>query len=370
MSLVAHTDLPTFARLRAEGHEVLSVDRARQQDIREMHIGLLNMMPDAALEATERQFYRLVGAANPIVQFHMHPFTIPGLVRSPEAQAHIDRYYETFDKIQMEGLDGLIISGANVTHPYLQAESFWEPLTEVFNWARHHVASTLCSCLATHALIQYGYGIERTHLGFKRWGVYSHRVVEPLHPLVSNINTRFDVPHSRFNEIFREDMERVGLRVLVESGEAGVHLAVSDDLLRVVFFQGHPEYDTNSLLKEYKREVTRYFRAEREDYPPLPEHYFSHELAELLNGYGQQVRGARREGRPMPEFIEAELMPHLDNTWRDTAKAVFNNWLGLIYQVTDQNRGKPFMDHVDSQDPLSLVERLRTGAACQTADGD
>ncbi len=358
MPLVAHNDLPTFKRLSDEGQEVLSVERARHQDIREMHIGLLNMMPDAALEATERQFYRLVGAANPIVQFHMHPFTIEGLTRSGEAQAHIDRYYESFDKIRDEGLDGLIISGANVTHARLQQEPFWQPLTEVFDWARQHVSSTLCSCLATHALIQYGYGIERTPLGFKRWGVYPHRVVEPIHPLVATINTRFDVPHSRFNEIFRGDMERAGLRVLVESEEAGVHLAVSEDLMRVVFFQGHPEYDTISLFKEYKREVTRYFAGARDDFPPLPEHYFSLDLEDCLNQYGQKVRQARREGLPFPELPEEQVAIHLDNTWRDTAKAVFNNWLGLIYQVTDQDRRKPLMGHVNPHDPLGLVGKL------------
>jgi homoserine O-succinyltransferase len=336
MPLVALTDLPTFKRLSDEGQEVLSVERARHQDIREMHIGLLNMMPDAALEATERQFYRLVGAANPIVQFYMHPFTIPGSSHSTGAQAHIDRYYESFEKIRDKGLDGLIISGANVTHAHLQQEPFWQPLTEVFDWARQNVTSTLCSCLATHALVQYGYGIERTHLGFKRWGVYSHRVVEPLHPLVSMINTRFDVPHSRFNEIFREDMERVGLRVLVESEEAGVHLAVSEDLVR----------------------VTRYYMGEREDYPPLPEHYFNLDLSDRLNRHGQKIQRARREGLPLPEFEEQEVVSHLDNTWRDSAKAVFNNWLGLIYQVTDQDRRKPLMGRLDPNDPLSLVGKL------------
>lgn len=366
MPLVAHTDLPTFQRLREEGQEVLSVERAAHQDIREMHIGLLNMMPDAALEATERQFYRLVGAANPIVQFHMHPFTIEGLPRGAATREHIRRYYESFERIREDGLDGLIISGANVTHAHLQEEPFWQPLTEVFDWARQNVTSTLCSCLATHALIQYRYGIERTHLGFKRWGVYSHRVVEPRHPLVSTINTRFDVPHSRFNEIFREDMERMGLRVLVESGEAGVHLAVSEDLLRVVFFQGHPEYDTISLLKEYKREIARYFTGERGDYPPLPEHYFNHELADQLNEYGQKVRQAHHTGAPLPEFVEADIVPHLDNTWCDTAKAVFNNWLGLIYQVTGQDRRQPLMDRLDPRDPLGLAGKLREAARFTT----
>jgi len=355
MPLVAHTELPTFQRLREEGQEVLSVERAAHQDIREMHIGLLNMMPDAALAATERQFYRLVGAANPIVQFHMHPFTIDGLPRSAKAREYISHYYESFEQIQRDGLDGLIVSGANVTHPSLPQESFWEPLTEVFDWAKQHVTSILCSCLATHALIHYCYGIERTHLGGKRWGVYSHRVVEPRHPLVADINTRFDVPHSRFNEIFHEDMEAAGLKVLVESEEAGVHLAVSQDLFRVIFFQGHPEYDTISLLKEYKREIMRYFHGEREDYPAFPEHYFSLEVSGLLNEYGQHLRSAKRAGRMPPELPEDLIIKHLDNTWRDTAKAVFNNWLGKIYQITDTDRRKPFMDHIDPSNPLRLT---------------
>ncbi|NJD05170.1 MAG: homoserine O-succinyltransferase [Methylococcaceae bacterium] len=363
MPLVAHTPLPTFDRLREEGQEVLTVERAAHQDIREMHIGLLNMMPDSALAATERQFYRLVGTANPIVQFHMHPFTIEGLPRSAEARDYIDRHYESFEKIKQAGQDGLLISGANVTHPKLTEEAFWEPLTEVFDWARDHVASILCSCLATHALIQYCYGIERTHRGAKRWGVYSHRVVDPHHPLVANINTRFDVPHSRFNEVFREDMERVGLKVLVESEDAGVHLAVSPDRFRIVFFQGHPEYDVISLMKEYKREVMRYHRGEADDYPPFPEHYFSLEVTGLLNEYGRRLRSARRAGQPAPEFPEAAIISHLDNTWRDTAKAVFNNWLGKIYQITDQDRRKPFMDHVDPNDPLGL------GRGTDWADG-
>ncbi|MFN3918849.1 MAG: homoserine O-succinyltransferase [Methylohalobius sp.] len=354
MPLVAHTELPTFERLRAEGQKVLPLDAARHQDIRELHIGLLNMMPDKALEATERQFFRLLGGCNQIVQFYVHPFTIDGLERGAEARAHIERYYEPFEKIREEGLDALIISGANVTHADISEEPFWEPLTEVFDWARQHVTSILCSCLATHALVQYSYGIRRTRLPAKRWGVYSHRVVNPRHPLVADINTRFDVPHSRFNELFREDLEQVGLKILVESEVAGVHLAVSPDLLRVVYFQGHPEYDTVSLLKEYKREVGKYCSGEREDYPPLVDNYFNPKAQAILRDYRAAVESARRRGEELPSFPESVLLPLLDNTWRDTAKAVFNNWLGLVYQVTDQDRRVPFMPGIDPDNPLRL----------------
>lgn len=354
MPLVAHTDLPTFWRLADEGEEILTPDRASHQCIRELHIGLLNIMPDAALEATERQFFRLVGACNQIAQFHVHPFTIDGLERSPVAWEHIHNYYETFEQIKLDGLDALIISGANVTHDHLQDEAFWQPLTEVFAWAKQNVTSILCSCLATHALIQSCYGVERTRLPAKRWGVFSHKVIDRQHPLVAEINTRFDVPHSRFNEVFKSDMEKHGLKILVTSEEAGVHLAVSPDGFRVIFFQGHPEYDDISLLKEYKREVIRFYNSERDDYPPYPENYFDEAVQVLLTDYAKQVKAAKLASEPIPTLPEAQIIEHLDITWRDSAKAVFNNWLGKVYQITNEDRRLPFMDGIDPDNPLGL----------------
>jgi homoserine O-succinyltransferase len=353
MPLVAHIDLPTFSRLQEEGEDILPKHRADHQDIRALHIGLLNMMPDTALEATERQFFRLVGACNQIAQFYVHPFTIEGLERSPQGQAHIDKYYQTFAQIKQEGLDALIISGANVTHANLEKEAFWQPLTEVFDWAKQNVTSTLCSCLATHALIQYCYGIRRIHQPNKRWGVFSHQLTDRTHPLVVEINTRFDVPHSRFNDISQTAMEQVGIKVLATS-EMGVHLAVSPDGFRIVYFQGHPEYDDISLLKEYKREVIRFFKQDREDYPPFPEHYFNPEVQSIFFSYQRQVIAAKQQQQSLPEFPEAQVIPHLDNTWRDTAKAVFNNWLGKIYQITNQERGLPFMEGINPNNPLGL----------------
>src|SRR5690606_54953 len=99
------------------------------------------------------------------------PFTLKEIERGPQARAHIERYYETFEDIQRQGLDALIISGANVTGPNLAHEPFWEPLIEVIDWAYENVTSTLCSCLATHAVLQFRYGKRRIPLGFKRWGV-------------------------------------------------------------------------------------------------------------------------------------------------------------------------------------------------------
>jgi len=352
MPLVAHSGLPTFERLREEGMHVIPGDKAIHQDIRELHIGLLNMMPDAALAATERQFLRLVGEANPIAQFYVHPFTLEELPRSPRALEHVDRYYEPFEKLEAEGLDALIITGANVTHPDLSREPFWDPLRRVTDWALENVTSVLCSCLATHAMMEFRYGQKRRPLGFKRWGVFPHVVVDRGHPLVSDVNTLFDVPHSRFNGVSREQFQAAGLHVLAESEVAGVHLAVSADGFRVVFFQGHPEYDTISLLKEYKREVTRYAKGDRPDYPPFPDNYFSPQSQAVLDEHRDRLVVALERGDSPPEPPEALVTRALHNTWHDTAEAVVGNWIGAVYQVTNNDRRLPFMADVDPQDPL------------------
>jgi len=354
MPLVEHLDLPTFSRLREQGHEVLPLERAVHQDIRELHIGFLNMMPDAALEATERQFIRLVGNCNRIAQFYVYPFSLPGLKRSEETREYIERYYCKFEDLKEQGLDALIITGANVENPSLEQEAFWEPLLEVVRWANQNVSSILCSCLATHALLKHLYGIERQPLPAKRWGVYSHRISSPGHPLLRGINTRFDVPHSRYNEISRQQLEDAGLTILAESEEGGVHMAVSPDQFRMIYFQGHPEYDINSLLKEYKRELWRYLQGELKATPPLPENYFSAKARQLTEQYFKQVSTAPAASRPGLDLLEDKLENILDNTWGDTAKAVVNNWLGLVYQVTNLDRTKQFMDEVDPNDPLGM----------------
>ena len=354
MPLVAHTDLPSFTRLREQGETVLARDHALRQDIRELHIGLLNMMPDAALEATERQFFRLVGESNQIAQFYMHPFSIANLPRGEKGLAHIAKYYEPFEQIKTAGLDALIITGANVVGPELSTQPFWRPLIEVIDWAYENVTSTLCSCLATHAVLEFRYGQKRRSLGCKRWGVYSHRVVTHTHPLIAGVNTRFDVPHSRFNQIDRAQFDAARLPVLVESEVAGVHLAASEDYFRLVFLQGHPEYDNISLLKEYKREVLRYINGERNDYPPFPENYFSLQKQAILDEYKHAVMAARRQGKPIREFPEALISRDLDNTWHDTAEAIINNWIGQVYQVTSVDRKQPFNDSINPDDPLGL----------------
>jgi len=356
MPLVAFTKLPTYKRLKEEHHDVLPLKRATHQDIREQHIGLLNMMPDASLKATERQFMRLVGDCNQIVQFYVHLFTIPEIERNSDTQQWIDQYYEDFDSIKAHGLDALIITGATPVSESLEEEAFWPSLTHVIDWAKDNVVSTLCACLATHAVVQYLYGIKRQPLKEKKWGIYQHFLNDKSHPLTRHMNTRFDVPHSRLNQLVTEQFGDNQIKILASSKQAGIHLAVSADGIRNVFFQGHPEYDASSLAKEYKREIGRWFDGYRNDYPPFPDNYFSLEVKEKLEEYKIKVVRAKKGSMPKPVFPTQWLESRVDNTWRDTTLSVFNNWLGLVYQLTNRDLKLTFMEGVDPEKPLDSLE--------------
>ncbi len=355
MPLVQTNNLPTYQRLRAEGHQVLTRERAEKQDIRDLHVGLLNMMPDAALAATERQFFRLVGSSNPISQFHMHLFTLDSIPRGEVAQEHINQYYESFDSIKDQGLDALIISGANVTEADLSQEIFWKPLMQVAQWAHENVTSTLCSCLASHALFLGQHGIQRQSLTNKCWGVFEHEMVIRNHPLVSSMNTHIVVPHSRFNDVSAAQLKEHGIHVLAHGDEPGVQLAVSPDGFRTVYFQGHPEYDRISLMKEYKRDISLFVSGELDAYPPMPRHYFNKFATVLLVEYRENVLTAMRSKGEIPEFPEAHILQSLRNTWHDSGEAVVGNWLGLMYQLTNADRRLPFMDDIDPDDPLGWL---------------
>lgn len=352
MPLIRNSSLPTFDRLAAEGRSILDPGRASHQDIRELHIGFLNMMPDAALEAAERQFFRLIGESNRIVQIHLHPFTLPIVERGPEARTHIEAHYEPLEKIKADGLDALVITGANEeTNPHVSDESFWGPLRDVLAWSYENVTSTLCSCLASHAALTYSYGQPPMWRDDKRWGTYRHKVVDPSHPIVKGMNTVFDVPHSRYSEITRGQFEKAGMRILVESPEAGVHMATSKDGLRLICLQGHPEYDVFSLLKEYRREVLNFIDRKRPDYPPFPEHYFDRQAQEAAASF----KNAVLDGSVNGEFPEDLIAGFLENTWADSARSSIGSWVGLVYQVTHIDRKKPFMDGIDPQNPLGIL---------------
>jgi len=354
--LIAHTALPAFNRLREEGFDVVLPDDPAAGPLgRELHLGLLNLMHDAALEATERQFLRLLVARRPSVLLVVHLFMLDAMPRGAAAREHTSRHYLSFAEVRERGLDALIVTGANVTGPDLSREAFWAPLLEVTAWAWHNVPSTLLSCLATHAVLHGQYGQPRVRLPAKRWGVYPHQVTDPAHPLVAGLAASVDVPHSRWNEVFPAQFAAAGLRVLLAGEEAGVHLAASPDGLRLVFLQGHPEYDAVSLLKEFKREALLWAAGGSTAFPPYPDHYLSAAAQAVVDRWRCDLEHSVAAGAAPPDFPEADVVPLLAQRWRPAAEVVVGNWLqGVERSSPGQTRAGLVCDQVQIHDIIDV----------------
>lgn len=330
MPLIAHSGLPAFDYLRREGRDIVMPGDAAGADLPSLRVGLLNLMPDAALQATERQFLRLIGAYGRSANIHVFPFAVDSGDRANAALEHIKSYYSEFTRLQDEGLDALIITGANPVQMDIAEEPFWLPLLEIIDWAQEHVRSTLCSCLATHVVLQHYHGETRRELSQRQWGVYDHEILKPEHPLLAGLSSPVSAPHSHRFAVSRQAMEAAGLTVLINSEAAGVHLALSSDSQRFVLFQGHPEYDAVSLLKEYKREVQRFLTGNRQGYPPFPEHYFSDAAMQRLDTYQGQLTRSDFEQSTLPVFPEDELTKGCVDTWGQAGRMIYRNWLQMI----------------------------------------
>ena len=306
---------PSLARVAAEGCAV--VDAADPV----WRVGLLNMMPDRAVAATERQFLRLLSVHAQRACL-VQPFHLSDLPGGAELERQRRDHSREHARIPEFRPDALVVTGANVTQPELRSEPFWDGLAGVLQWADEHRIPTLCSCLAAHASARLFHGIARRHLPRKCWGVYAHRVCAPGHPLMRGVPAEFDMPHSRFNDISAAALQACGVQVLAVSAAAGVQAAAEPDLRRV-YFQGHPEYEAVSLLKEYKREVLRFFAGER-DYPPLPERTFS---ADAQRAAGEFRAGARAGSLAAEAFPESRLQAGCRAPWRGIAETLYRNWL-------------------------------------------
>jgi len=329
MPLVAHSSLPAFEALHSEGIEVVGPD-TRDAELGDLRVGLLNLMPDAALQATERQFLRLIGGYGELANLYVIPFAVRADYRADVALAHIDAYYSTFANVRADGLDALIITGANPAADDITTEAFWEPMLDVIEWGRTQVRSVLCSCLATHAVMHHYHATPRTLLPQRQWGVYPHAILVPDHALLRGVDAPIYAPHSHRYTVSREQMERAGVTVLALSEEAGVHLAVGSQNSNFVFFQGHPEYDAVSLLKEYKREVQRFLAGSRQTYPRFPEHYFDASARRRLDQYERQVTESDFEQSTIPPFPEDDLAAALYDTWSEAGRQIFVNWLAGV----------------------------------------
>lgn len=295
-----------------------------------LNIGLVNNMPDAAWEATERQFLGLIRAATTDVVVRCKLFSVPDVPRGSDEWAGLAPRYHDISELWDTPLDGLIVTGSEPRAAILYDEPYWATLSKLAAWARENTASTIWSCLAAHAAVLDAHGIEREPLEEKRFGVFDCDVVA-AHPLVIGLPPRLHVPHSRFNNLPEVALGAEGYRVLARSAAAGVDTFVREEPASslFVFFQGHPEYEANSLAREYRRDIGRFLRGEREHYPAMPLGYFDEQATALVDAFRACALRDRDESL-IADFPMSALEPGLENGWRRSAIGIYRNWLDYL----------------------------------------
>jgi len=291
-------------------------------------VGLLNNMPDAALEATERQFTDLVRAAATDAVVLLKLFAIPELPRAAGVRAEMAGRYRDLAELWDSELDGLIVTGAEPRAAQLSDEPYWQSLRSLVDWAREHTAATIWSCLAAHAAVLHADGIERRPLKDKRCGVFAFRPAAD-HPLSAHFPDPLLVPHSRYNDVPERALSACGYKILTRSKNAGVDAFAKLNGSFFLYFQGHPEYQAATLLREYRRDVGRFLHGERDGYPRLPAGYFGDRAAALAAAFRARALAERR-GDLIGEFPMAALEAGLDWPWRAAAVGIYEKWLGYL----------------------------------------
>ena len=329
MPIVAHPKLPSLSKLKTEDLIIADDESLAKGYKQELHIGLLNLMPDAALQATERQFISLLGSDESIL-VHVYPTTVGSSKRGEEFQDYITKNYNDISTIYASKLDGLIISGANPSKPNMTDEPFWEPLVEVMDWAMENTNSILCSCLATHALMKYYFNIDRELRDQKSWGVFPNTIAKQPNPLLIGIDEGFMGPHSHFYDLPLKKLLETDLEILAYNDHAGLFLASTKDA-KLVLYQGHPEYDAISLLKEYQREIVNYLNGSRLEYPFLPENYFSQEAIPILEDIQKKVLLSKE----LSNFHELDLSSSVKFEWKNPGKILYKNWLNILVKENE-----------------------------------
>jgi homoserine O-succinyltransferase len=291
-------NLPARRTLEAEGVIVMSETEAARQDIRPLHIALLNLMPDKI--TTETQITRLLGATP--LQIELELVRISDHVSKTTSAGHIASFYRPWEDVRAEKFDGLIVTGAPVEQIGFEEVTYWDELRRIFDWSQTHVHRTLTLCWGAMAGLHHFHGVPKHALETKASGVFTHTNRVPASPWMRGLPDEFDVPVSRWSEIRSEDLPaNRGLTVLADSAQSGLCL-VDDPAHRAVHMLNHLEYDTLTLANEYARDAGHY----------LPRGYFP----------GDDPAATPR------------------NTWRGHGHLFYGNWINETYQTTTFDRAE------------------------------
>lgn len=302
---------------------VLEMAEAPRQCVR---IGLINNMPDSALQDTESQFFNLLAAAAGDLPVYIRLFSLPEIPREKRGKNHIARFYGGIEELWNSRLDAIIVTGTEPRHPDLRQEPYWNSLSSVLDWAQANTKSAVLSCLAAHASVLHSDGIERQGLSDKCLGVFEDHPVSE-HPLLQNAGAAMLFPHSRWNELDEQQLRSADYTILSRSIEAGVNIFIKQKRESLfVHFQGHPEYDQCTLWKEYRRDVGRFLKQERDLYPAPPVGYVGPSVSEQLSQFRQKAL-AHPASSLMSEFPEMSFAGRSGSCWRSSAECIYRNWL-------------------------------------------
>jgi len=291
-------------------------------------IGLLNNMAGAAFKATERQFVTLLDSASDGIPIHVSFYALPGLSSNESGGQHFASHYQSVESLLDTHLDGLIVTGREPKMASLRDEPYWAGFTQVLEWARGNTYSTVWSCLAAHAAILHMDGIDRRRNNEKQFGVFEC-VQESEHALTQGLSKRFRVPHSRWNGVARQELIDHGYSVLSRIVGDGVDTFIKQEKSLFVFFQGHLEYESDTLMREYRRDVGRYIRGEAPAYPLLPSGYFNDGTETVLTELSKKA-ALRRSMEVVSSVAAVMEKTKIDNTWNRPAASIYRNWLECI----------------------------------------
>ncbi len=297
MPIKVQSNLPAIKVLESENIFVMPNEVALKQDIRPLKILILNLMPTKI--ETETQLLRLLG--NSPLQVDIELLQMASHTSKNTCPHHLTTFYKTFSQVKDERFDGMIITGAPVEQLEFEEVDYWEELCEIMEWSKHNVYSTFHICWGAQAGLYFHHGIKKFQLPEKLSGVYSHKILNPLHPLMRGFDDTFSIPHSRHTGINEGDVRKsLGLEILATSDLAGVTV-VSTKTGRQVFVTGHAEYDRETLANEYFRDKNKGLN------PNVPYNYF-------------------------PDNDATQIPPMI---WRSNATLLYTNWLNyFVYQAT------------------------------------
>ncbi len=299
-------------------------------------IALINNMPDAALGTTERQFCALLGAASDGIVVHLKFYSPPDIPRSAAARTHIAQYYEDYAELEHSAPDGIIVTGTEPRTKRLEDEFLWPSLSRLVDWVDDCSIPSVWSCLAAHLAVLKMDGIERQPLPRKLSGVFDCRMTGRSHRILHGLPNRWQVPHSRFNTLRDADLVGSGYSILSRSREAGPDIFMKQDQALHMFFQGHPEYEATTLLREYRRDVVRFLSGDQPDFPDLPTGYFDNAAQLRFRKFAETAR--RKPSLDLVAAFETligQVSP--TGTWPSAAHRVYLNWVSYL----DARRSRP-----------------------------